>query len=174
MVYTAYYSSPIGRLLLAEREEALIGLWIEGQKYFPDLTGQEWTERPESVLLRRTKTWLDRYFSGEKPPAAELPLSPEGSGFRRTVWKALCEIPYGRVVTYGEIARNLSRTSARAVGGAVGHNPISIVILCHRVIGAGGKLTGYAGGVERKRWLLEHEGACVAFPDAAAPLGGRP
>ncbi len=157
MIYTAYYTSPIGRLLLAEKEEALIGLWIEGQKYFPDLTGQECAERPGSDLLQRTKAWLDRYFAGEKPAAGELPLSPKGSGFRKAVWKALCEIPYGEVASYGEIGRKLSQTSARAVGGAVGHNPISIIIPCHRVVGANGNLTGYAGGIDRKRWLLEHE-----------------
>ena len=116
-------------------------------------------------MLFRTKLWLDRYFEGRQPEADPLPLAPEGSEFRRQVWRILCRIPWGRTVTYGEIARELASLrgaaslSAHAVGGAVGHNPISVIIPCHRVVGANGSLTGYAGGLERKKFLLELEGA---------------
>ena len=115
-------------------------------------------------ILQQAGRWLDRYFAGERPAVNELPLAPVGSDFRQEVWKILCEIPYGQTTTYGEIAQKLSarlgreRMSARAVGGAVGHNPISIIIPCHRVVGSNGRLTGYAGGLERKIKLLTHEG----------------
>lgn len=114
--------------------------------------------------LKNTVEWLERYFNGEQPEIAELVLAPQGSEFRQIVWKNLCEIPYGKVVTYGELAKKVAvqmgreRMSAQAVGGAVGHNPISVIIPCHRVIGADGSLTGYAGGIEKKRMLLELEG----------------
>ncbi len=120
----------------------------------------------EPVLLD-ARRWLEAYFAGEKPEISALTLAPEGSEFRRRVWRRLCEVPYGGTVSYGELARELARErglesfSAQAVGGAVGHNPISIIIPCHRVVGAGGNLTGYAGGVERKLWLLRHEGTDV-------------
>lgn len=121
----------------------------------------------ETEGLKRTRAWLDRYFRGERPQAGELTLGPVGSGFQKAVWRFLCQIPYGQVTTYGEIGKKiaasqgLSSMSAQAVGGAVGHNPISIIIPCHRVIGANGSLTGYAGGVEKKRWLLEWEGVKI-------------
>lgn len=164
MVYTATYSSPVGKLLLAEKDGALAGLWIEGQKYYLGSLRDEMEEKPESALLRQTANWLDRYFGGEKPAISELKLSPAGSAFRKEVWRILCEIPYGKTMTYGEIVEKLaarsglSRMSAQAVGGAVGHNPISIVIPCHRVVGSSGSLTGYAGGIEKKVKLLTHEG----------------
>lgn len=163
MVYTRLCSSPLGSLLLAERDGALTGLWMEGQKYFPSLSEQETRPCSNSPVLRAAEKWLTAYFAGEKPEISALPLSPEGSVFRRKVWERLCAIPYGQVRTYGEIARELAeesgteRSRARAVGGAVGHNPISIIIPCHRVVGADGTLTGYAGGVHRKLWLLRHE-----------------
>lgn len=118
-------------------------------------------------MLERAKRWLDRYFAGERPVPQELPLAPAGSTFRQEVWKILCDIPYGEIVTYGEIAAKLARQlgrksmSAQAVGGAVGHNPISVIIPCHRVVGADGSLTGYAGGIEKKRKLLRLEGIKV-------------
>lgn len=164
MIYTAYYPSPVGKMLLAERDGALIGLWFVGQKYFPDPSGEETAER-DTALLVQTKSWLDRYFAGERPSVPELLLAPRGSDFRQRVWRMLCDIPYGETVTYGELARRLSAEnggrpmSAQAVGGAVGHNRISVIIPCHRVVGGNGSLTGYAGGMERKLWLLWHEGA---------------
>lgn len=165
MLYTMYYHSPIGELLLAEKAGALAGVWMEGQKYFPQSLHMEMEEKEDSKILNETREWLDRYFRGERPRIDELLLAPLGSGFRREVWKILCEIPYGEVTTYGEISRKIAenrgigRMSAQAVGGAVGHNPISIIIPCHRVVGADGSLTGYAGGIQRKIRLLELEGA---------------
>lgn len=164
MVYTMYCDSPVGRLFLAEREDALIGLWIEGQKYFMGSLREETQEKSDSTVLNQARDWLERYFRGEKPAISELRLAPEGSPFRKAVWKILCGIPYGEVTTYGEIARKiasqqgLTSMSAQAVGGAVGHNPISIIIPCHRVVGTTGSLTGYAGGIEKKKQLLSLEG----------------
>ena len=118
----------------------------------------------ELPVLRLAVEWLDRYFAGDRPKTEELPLAPEGSAFRQIVWRLLCQIPYGELMTYGEIARrtaaimNRPSMSAQAVGGAIGHNPIGIIIPCHRVIGSDGSLTGYAGGLDKKQWLLEHEG----------------
>lgn len=158
------YHSPIGKLLLAQRNHALVGLWMEGQKYFPDLTKEKVVKNPDSLILNQAKEWLDRYFNGERPSVKELILAPEGSGFRRAVWEMLCDIPYGKVTTYGELAKRiaaekgLSSMAAQAVGGAVGHNPISIIIPCHRVVGADKRLTGYAGGLDKKQRLLALEG----------------
>lgn len=165
MIYTTHYDSPIGRFLLAERDGALTGLWMEGQKYFlGSVKEEEMEERGDSQVLKDTKKWLDCYFKGEKPSARELPLKPEGSDFRRKVWKILCDIPYGQVTTYKEISKTaaadlgLKSMSAQAVGGAVGHNPISVIIPCHRVVGTDGSLTGYAGGIDKKIKLLTLEG----------------
>lgn len=160
MIRTSCYESPVGRLLLAERDGKLIGLWIEGQKYFPSL---EEAVTAESPVLAQAKDWLNRYFAGECPEISQLPLAPEGSPFRQAVWQILTEIPYGETITYGQIAGKMAARmgnatmSAQAVGGAVGHNPISIIIPCHRVVGTGGSLTGYAGGIERKAFLLALE-----------------
>ena len=149
------YDSPVGVLTLAGEGENLVGLWLEGQKYFGaklDLSGEA-----ALPVFEKARDWLDRYFAGERPAPSELHLAPVGTAFQRAVWAELCEIPYGETITYGELARRLG-TSARAAGSAVGRNPISIIIPCHRILGADGNLTGYAGGVERKRWLLAHEG----------------
>ena len=167
MVYASRYESPVGVLLLAERSGKLIGVWIEGQKYFLGSMRRQTLEFADTPILLQTKRWLDRYFNGEQPQISELPLAPEGSSFRNAVWQALCEIPYGETVTYGDIAQRiaerlgLSSMSAQAVGGAVGHNPISIIIPCHRVVGANGSLTGYAGGIQKKIQLLALEGVNV-------------
>ncbi len=160
MIYTAEYLSPAGRILLAEKSGVLAGRCFEGQRFVPDLQGKEYQAAKERPVLLEAQAWLDRYFRGERPRAGELRLTLEGTEFRLRVWRLLCEIPYGTVVTYGEIAERLGAgaRASRAVGGAVGHNPISIVIPCHRVVGADGGLTGYAGGIRRKRWLLAHEG----------------
>ncbi|HIV03189.1 MAG TPA: methylated-DNA--[protein]-cysteine S-methyltransferase [Candidatus Aphodoplasma excrementigallinarum] len=165
MVYTAHYGSPLGRILLAGREGALVGLWFEGQKYFPGSVRAETAENEDTPVLRQAAQWLDRYFAGERPAIGELNLAPSGSEFRKEIWNMLCEIPYGEVTTYGRLAKEFAsryagaNMSAQAAGGAVGHNPISIIIPCHRVVGANGSLTGYAGGVDKKLALLTHEGA---------------
>lgn len=165
MIYAAQWQSPVGRLTLASDGERLTGVWIQGQKYFGGVYGTEFSPREELLVFDRTRDWLRRYFAGERPRPEELPLAPVGGEFRQRVWKLLCEIPYGQVTTYGALARRLAEElgresmSAQAVGGAVGHNPISIIVPCHRVVGANGSLTGYAGGVAVKRQLLEHEGA---------------
>ena len=164
VIYTAHYDSPMGEILLAGKEDALIGLWLTGQKYFLSKIKESMTEKNDYEILVKAKKWLDRYFAGEKPQISELKLAPEGSEFQRAVWKLLCEIPYGEVTTYGKIAKKTAeqlgkpKMSAQAAGGAVGHNPISIIIPCHRVVGSNGSLTGYAGGIDKKVWLLTHEG----------------
>ena len=165
MIYTTYYNSPIGKLLLASKENKLIGLWIEGRKYYLSGIEDEITKNDDEKILIETKKWLDRYFNGEKPCSNELDLAPIGSKFRKNVWDILCKIPYGKVITYNDIAkeiakkRKINKMSAQAVGGAVGHNPISIIIPCHRVVGTNGSLTGYAGGLDKKEYLLKFENA---------------
>ena len=157
MLFLTHYASPLGSILLAADETGLTGLWFEAQKYFPSFSGVEYQEK-ETPVLTETVRWLDVYFSGKDP--GFLPsLHPQGSAFRQAVWNILLTIPRGQTMTYGEIARRLGVHSAQAVGGAVGHNPISILIPCHRVVGSDGSLTGYAGGVERKARLLQLEGA---------------
>lgn len=159
------YSSPIGMITLAGRNDRLVGLWFKGQKYFGSvLKGEEILEgKTPAPVLKAAMDWLDRYFAGQRPEISSLPLEPSGSDFQRGVWKLLCEIPYGETTTYGKIAEQMAQKmdrksmSPQAVGGAVGHNPISIIIPCHRVLGADRSLTGYAGGVDRKKWLLKHE-----------------
>lgn len=161
----SYYDSPLGRITLAGDETGLRGLWFEGQKYYAP--GFELDFSEELPVFEETKAWLDAYFAGKQPNSAMLRLNPMGSEFRRQVWKCLLDIPYGQTTTYGEIARRIAektgRTSmsAQAVGGAVGHNPISVIIPCHRVLGSDGKLTGYAGGIWRKTALLTLEGLTV-------------
>ena len=163
MIYTCNYLSPLGDILLASDETGLTGLWFEGQKYFADKLLDERISQ-ETKILAEAKKWLDIYFSGEEPTFTP-PLHPVGSAFRQAVWQILLEIPYGQTITYGEISRkiaereNISQMSAQAVGGAVGHNKISIIIPCHRVVGTNGSLTGYAGGIDKKISLLELEHA---------------
>ncbi|MDR1935721.1 MAG: methylated-DNA--[protein]-cysteine S-methyltransferase [Candidatus Accumulibacter sp.] len=164
MVYSTKYCSPLGSLLLASNGESLVGLWMDGQKYFGGTVTEAMAEKPDLPLFAAARNWLDAYFAGRKPAISDLSLAPNGGAFRTMVWNILREIPYGEIVTYGEIARivaartNKASMSGQAVGGAVGHNPISIVIPCHRVVGSNGSLTGYAGGIDRKIRLLEHEG----------------
>jgi methylated-DNA-[protein]-cysteine S-methyltransferase len=168
MYYSTHYSSPIGPLMLASDDKNIVGLWMERQKYFGDTLPEEPTEKNDVPVLSAAKKWLDRYFDGKRPAISELPLAPIGGEFRQGVWSILCEIPYGEVTTYGEIAKkiairmNKQKMSAQAVGGAVGHNPISIIIPCHRVVGTGGSLTGYSGGVNKKLKLLEFEGVDIS------------
>ena len=162
-IWTQHYDSPLGGILLAADEIGLTGLWFDGQKYYADRLPAARTEQ-ETPVLAETKRWLDRYFSGREPDFLP-PLHPAGSAFQQAVWALLLQIPYGQTVTYGELARQLAekqgrpRMSAQAVGGAVGHNKISIIIPCHRVVGTGGSLTGYAGGIDRKVKLLALEQA---------------
>jgi len=163
MIYSTNYSSPIGSLTLASDGDNLIGLWTEDQKYFADSVTEKMTEKDDLPVFIKTIQWLDEYFEGKKPDISGLPLALRGGDFRKTVWDILCEIPYGETITYGEIAKIVAnkmgkeKMSSQAVGGAVGHNPISIIIPCHRVVGANGSLTGYAGGIDKKIKLLEHE-----------------
>ena len=155
MDYTCHYDSPLGGITLSSDGEALTGLWFDGQKYFADTLDTEHAEKRLPVFDEAVR-WLDLYFGGEVPDFTPE-LSPRGSAFRRRVWDALLAIPYGYTTTYGEIAKKLGCKSAQAVGGAVGRNPVSLLIPCHRVLGADGSLTGYAGGTDKKRSLLELE-----------------
>ena len=163
MTYVQHYDSPLGGILLAAEETGLTGLWFDGQKYFARDLSAERVEQ-NTPILSEAKRWLDIYYTGREPDFTP-PLHPIGSAFRREVWEILLRIPYGQTTTYGAIARELAqkrglaRMSAQAVGGAVGHNEISIIIPCHRVVGAGGSLTGYAGGIDKKVRLLELERA---------------
>jgi len=155
--YKTYYNSPVGKLTLISDGSSLVAL------YFNETEGKEVERRDDLDIFIKTKDWLDRYFKGEKPLITELSLSPKGTSFREEVWNILSTIPYGETVTYKEVARRLNRgnMSSQAVGGAVGHNPIPIIIPCHRVIGSDGSMVGYASGIERKVWLLKHEGVDV-------------
>lgn len=167
MIFTTNYNSEIGKLTLASDGENLIGAWIEGQKYFAQTIDKPIIEDNKLPVFKHTINWLNKYFEGLQPNIENLPLAPKGSEFRQSVWKLLCEIPYGQTTTYGEISkkiaqqRGLTKMSSQAIGGAVGHNPISIIIPCHRVIGTNGNLTGYAGGLELKIKLLKHEGIII-------------
>ena len=161
MMYTLHYDSPLGGILLAADEIGLTGLWFDGEKYFADGLDPEHTAQ-ETLILREAKRWVDVYFSRQEPNFTP-PLHPIGSPFRQEVWELLLQIPYGQTTTYGALAKQLAekhglpRMSAQAVGGAVGHNEISIIIPCHRVVGTNGSLTGYAGGIDKKVKLLTLE-----------------
>ena len=197
MTYTAHYDSPLGGITLASDGHALTGLWFDGQKHFAATLTNESSEDSDLPVFEHTRKWLDLYFSGDCPDFTP-PLAPKGTPFQQKVWRLLLAIPYGKTVTYGEIAQRVvemrliaslhgvtpqdallrsascrgaslrdaslkgaflpkQHMSAQAIGGAVGRNPISLIIPCHRVIGANGSLTGYAGGLERKKYLLELE-----------------
>ena len=161
MNYIHHYSSPLGKIILASDGTALTGLWFDGQKYF-DASLIENCFTKNLPVFEQTVQWLEFYFSG-KIPDFTPPLSTNSTPFRQAVWNILLTIPYGRTMTYKEISqkiaadRGIERMSSQAIGGAVGHNPISLIIPCHRVIGTDGSLTGYAGGLDRKRQLLAME-----------------
>ncbi len=161
MIYKHCCTSPLGKITLASDGEALTGLWFDIQKHFPHHLSADSTEA-ELPVFAQTVKWLDTYFSGKEPDFTP-PICLHTTPFRRAVYDILLTIPYGHIMTYGEIAgilaeqRGIQRMSAQAVGGAIGHNPIAIIIPCHRVIGADGSLTGYAGGLDRKSWLLRLE-----------------
>ena len=163
MDYTAHYDSPLGGITLASDGGKLVGLWFDGQKYFADTLGNVYEERPGLEIFETTRRWLDTYFSGEAPNFTP-PLQMRTTDFRKRVWEIMLTIPFGQTMTYGDIARIIARErgltsmSAQAVGGAVGHNSISLIIPCHRVVGTGGSLTGYAGGIDKKVQLLKMEG----------------
>ena len=162
MTYSCTIETPLGLMTAAAENDALTGLWFNGQKYFPP-AAEKWSCKPDQPIFTELKLHLVRYFRGERQKC-DLPLAPHGSDFQKAVWGVLTGIPYGETITYGDIAREIARAraastmSAQAVGGAVGHNPLTILIPCHRVIGCNGRLTGYAGGLERKEALLRLEG----------------
>lgn len=161
MQYTFNYQSPLGGITAAGDGKHLTGLWFDGQKYFADTLSRDHTEKLLPVF-EDTKKWLDIYFTGEEPNFTP-PLYLSASPFRMVVWELLKQIPYGKTISYGDIAMKLAeqkgidKMSAQAVGGAVGHNPISIIVPCHRVVGTNGSLTGYAGGIAKKIALLTLE-----------------
>ncbi len=164
MFFHCSYNSPLGAMTLFCDEGSLIGAWFDGQKYFAAGFPSLGVNDPDAAPLRAASLWLDAYFGGERPSAGQSALAPHVTPFRLAAREILLEIPYGQTITYGEIARALSKKlgrkcCARAVGGAVAHNPLSVIVPCHRVVRSGGDLGGYAGGVERKIALLKHEGA---------------
>ena len=171
MDFTAHYDSPLGSITLASDGIALTGLWFDGQKHYAATLESVPSEKPDLPVFVETRRWLDLYFDGKRPDFTP-PLAPTGTPFQQKVWNILLDIPYGKTTTYGEIAKRIVETmctsslhpthmSPQAIGGAVGHNPISIIIPCHRVVGANGSLTGYAGGLERKAWMLQMEKRCL-------------
>lgn len=166
--------SPAGPLLLASDGTVVTGLWLEDQKYFAAGLDPAAQKAPALPVFRETRRWLEDYFAGRRPPTLP-PLAPAGSAFRQAVWKKLLEIPYGQTRTYGALAAELG-SSPRAVGNAVGRNPISILIPCHRLLGADGSLTGYAGGVEKKRFLLalEQAGLEQVLPEVSCTPSSEP
>ena len=174
MTFTQHYDSPLGGILLAADEIGLTGLWFDGEKYFADNLPIEHTEL-ETPILAEAKQWLDLYFTGNEPNFMP-PLHPIGSDFRKTVWEILSQVPYGQTTTYGEVSRQLAekqglaRMSAQAVGGAVGHNEISIIIPCHRVVGTNGSLTGYAGGIDKKLELERADTSSFFVPERGTAL----
>ena len=161
-MYYCTYESKIGLLYLISDGESLCGCYLKNQKYFPNDIG-EYLLNEELDIFVKSKDWLKKYFNGENPSIDEIPLNYTGTEFRKTVWEVLKEISYGKLVTYKHIAEKIAKAkgiktmSAQAVGGAVGHNPLLIFIPCHRVIGVDGSLTGYAAGLENKRFLLNLE-----------------
>ena len=157
MLYSTNYKSPVGDMLIVSDGKAIKGIWFDGQKHFKSTVESELTVNDELIIFENVKKWLDDYFNGINPEI-DFKLKPEGTEFRKKVWQILSEIQYGETMTYGEIASKISPTmSAQAVGGAVGANPIAIVIPCHRVLGKNAKLTGYAAGIDKKMELLKIE-----------------
>ncbi|MDR0768638.1 MAG: methylated-DNA--[protein]-cysteine S-methyltransferase [Dysgonamonadaceae bacterium] len=162
MEYINKIKSPVGILTVSSDGQNISGLWIEGQKYFAKTLGKDVLEQ-DLPLFKTVRQWLDIYFSGKEPDFMP-PLMPKGSPFQKTIWNYLCKIPYGQTTSYGELAKQFELEnegkpmSARAIGAAVGHNSVSIIIPCHRIIGKNGDLTGYAGGIDIKIKLLQLEG----------------
>lgn len=162
MNYIYYYNSPLGKIILSSNGKKLNGLWFENQRYFNSKIINEYEEK-FLPIFENTINWLNIYFSGQKPNFTP-PLYLEGSEFRKKVWSILLTIPYGKTMSYGEIAKKIDgRLSPQAVGGAVGHNPVSIIVPCHRVVGKNGSLVGYAGGVDKKLALLKLENGDILY-----------
>lgn len=167
----------MGNLLLVANDNSLIGLWYDKQMYKDKMVPKEMIETDNHPILNTAIEWLDDYFAGQKSDNSNLPLDPEGGAFRKLVWSIISDIPYGEVQTYGEIAKEVAKRlgkesmSAQAVGGAVGHNHLCIIIPCHRVVGSNGSLTGYSGGIDKKIALLEHEG--VELSKYTVPQTGK-
>lgn len=156
--YKQMYPSPLGEMSLVANESGLVGVWFLQQKYFEHGLEEGNLLLEKNDILKETELLLEHYFSGDCPDFSSLLLASVGTNFQQQVWAYLQTIPYGETVTYGQIAKKLGNRSAQAVGGAVGRNPFSIIVPCHRVLGSQGQLTGYAGELDKKRWLLEHEG----------------
>lgn len=169
MYYKTQYNSPIGQITLASDGENLAGLWFDAQKHFGGKIIDKLIENDDIKIFHYTKLWLNDYFKGAKPQTSAIPLAPAGTLFQKKIWRILCKIPYGEVLTYKDIAQEfasqnrLKTMSSRAIGAAIGHNPISIIIPCHRVIASNGKLKGYAGGIEKKLALLKLENPNITF-----------
>ena len=166
MYYYDYYESPCGRMLVVATDHALAGIHFEGEKYYPPI-GADWRHDGSPALLRRTIRELTEYFAGERK-RFDIPLAPEGTRFQQSVWRAIGTVGFGETITYGELARRAGcPSSVRAAGAATGRNPLTIVVPCHRIIGANGSLTGYAGGLHRKRALLALESGIPDLLSAA-------
>jgi methylated-DNA-[protein]-cysteine S-methyltransferase len=162
MIYYDYYDSPLGQILLTANEIALTGLHFVGEKYYPAVA-PAWQRNADGAILNKTAAQLDQYFAGNRQ-SFDMTLAPQGTEFQRTVWNALTTLDFGETVSYGQLAQRIGKPKAvRAVGAANGRNPISIIVPCHRVIGASGALTGYAGGLARKDALLKLEAMAVEF-----------
>lgn len=161
MNFYDFYDSPQGRMLLVANEQGLCGAYFDGQKYLPPI-GADWRQDERNVFLQQAKRELEEYFSGRRQ-RFELALAPEGTPFQRLVWQAIFKVGFGNTISYGELARRAGRPgSARAAGAATGRNPVSIIVPCHRIVGSTGNLTGYAGGLGRKRALLALEAGLIA------------
>ena len=174
MLYTTTLTGPLGPVMLAGTETHLTGLWLEGQMHYAAHLPPDTPQRADLPLFAQAARWLEDYFAGHAPDPAALPLVPQGSASQKQVWAPVRAIPFGQTTTYGALARAISAETGRpmasqAVGGAVGRNPISIIIPCHRVVGTNGSLTGYAGGLDKKRWLLAHEGVDLTRFSTPAP-----
>ena len=164
--YKAEYKSPLGNIIICcdECGKNIVGVWFENQKHFADNIEGKIIENHSLKIFMKVKLWLDKYFVGKKPNKKEFSIKFIGTVFQKSVWKILCKIPYGKVITYGDIAQKIAKQqgiqkmSAQAVGSAVGHNPISIIVPCHRLIGKNNKLAGYAAGIDKKKKLLQLEG----------------
>lgn len=177
MIHTTHLMTPLGDVLLAAEGGVIVACCIAGQTAYRTLLEGSCDERPDLPVLGRAADWLARYFDGQRPDPGELPLAPRGTAFQHEVWDLIREVPYGHTTSYGELAdlvilrRGGGRMAAQAVGGAVGRNPISVIVPCHRVLAAHRRVGGYAGGLEKKLWLLAHEGVDVSGMEL--PTTGR-